>query len=227
MALICRRHGLLFIMTPRTGCTALGELLRADFGAEFLPSEDILGEDSKIAVQKKHSTLKQLIEHGVLSSNERRDLFAFATVRNPYDSLVSLYVKKAKTYQPLLEDAGSWVYRLNGYAEDMRFCASHSFDEWIDRHYNPRWTDRWLRRRRPSLYKKYVEGVDAILRFENLQEDFDGVLRQRGVTGEHNIPLVNRTDERRNSYHEYYSDRSRKIVGQIYRDDLRRFDYSF
>src|SRR5215468_1500064 len=42
MAIICRQYGLLFIMTPRTACTAVGDLLCTHYGGEFIPAEDIL-----------------------------------------------------------------------------------------------------------------------------------------------------------------------------------------
>ena len=42
MAIICRKYKLLFIMTPRTACTAIGELLCDHYDGEFLPGEDIL-----------------------------------------------------------------------------------------------------------------------------------------------------------------------------------------
>ena len=94
MAIICRQHGLLFIMTPRTACTAVGDLLCTHYGGEFIPSEDILDSHGFIAVQKKHSTLPELIKHKVLAPKEAKSLLKIAAVRNPFDSLVSLYFNK-------------------------------------------------------------------------------------------------------------------------------------
>ena len=83
MAIICRQYGFLFIMTPRTACTAIGELLCEHYGGEFLPSEDILDGTGQIKVPKKHTTLAELLEHGLLTENDTKALLKVATVRNP------------------------------------------------------------------------------------------------------------------------------------------------
>ena len=61
MAIISRRHGYLFLMAPRTGCTAIGErVLIPHFDGEYLPAEDVLADDGSIVAAKKHSTLEDL-----------------------------------------------------------------------------------------------------------------------------------------------------------------------
>ena len=131
MAIICRQYGLLFIMTPRTACTAIGDLLCAHYGGEFVPAEDILDAQGFISVQKKHSTLSELIEHKMLTPEEAKSLLKIVSVRNPFDSLVSLYFKQRLKYQPLLADPSSWVNRSIGYAGHMRYAQTHSFSEWV------------------------------------------------------------------------------------------------
>ena len=91
MAIICRKFNLLFIMTPRTACTAIGEFLCEHYSGEFLPAEDILDSRGFISVQKKHSTLAELLAHKLLTAREAKSLLKVAAVRNPFDSLVSLY----------------------------------------------------------------------------------------------------------------------------------------
>jgi hypothetical protein len=109
MAIICRKYGLLFIMTPRTACTAIGELLCKHYGGEFLPPQDILNGNGGIAVQKKHSTLAELIRNDILTPEEADSLLKVAAVRNPFDTLVSLYFKQRYKYQPLLADRRAGV----------------------------------------------------------------------------------------------------------------------
>src|SRR5438270_9077761 len=131
MAIICRKYNLLFIMTPRTACTAIGELLCERFGGEFIPSDDILDSRGLILVDKKHSTLSDLIKHKILTTEEANSLLKVAAVRNPFDSLVSLYFKQRLKYQPLIADPSSWVNRSIGYAGDMRYAQTHSFKQWV------------------------------------------------------------------------------------------------
>lgn len=225
MAILCRDHKLLFIMTPRTACTAIGELLLERLGGEYVPREDLQGERG-IVVSRKHATLHQLLAHGWLSEEERRRLLVFTCVRNPFDSLVSLYVKKAVTYQPLLSDPTAFIHQVPGYVADMKWCRLHSFDEWIVKRYAPSVFDRLLGRNRRPMFHRFTDGVDVVMRFERLQRDFDAVLTRVGLPPIR-IPTINETPEREHDYRRYYTPRSRRIVEYVCRDDCEQYGYRF
>jgi hypothetical protein len=227
MAIACRPHRLLFIMAPRTGCTAVGDLLVRELNGEFVPGDDLCDERGDIILGKKHCTLRQLREHGVIPASDLKSMFSFSCVRNPFDSLVSMYVKKRSKYQRLLADRSSWVYRVPGYVEDMEFCRTHSFEEWIAAKYAEGPVRRWLRRRPRALSGKYVEGVDYVMRYERLQEDFNEVLRRAGVKRELTIPTVNATAEKNGHYRDYYTPQARKLVERAFADEIRRYGYTF
>lgn len=227
MAIICRDHRLLFIMAPRTGCTALGRLLKERLGAENLPAQALLNEDGSYRLEGKHATLRQLLSHGLLNPEERRALFVFTCVRNPFDSLVSLYMKKADHYQPLLADPSTWVHRVPGYAKDMEYCRTHTFEQWITKKYSVSALDRLLGRRKRSLAAPFTEGVDFVMRFEQLNEDFHQVLQRAGITHRIDIPLYNATPSRDRDYRTYYTPRARRAVEYTFEPDLRRYSYSF
>ncbi len=229
MAIICRKFKLLFILTPRTGSSAVATALCHELEGEYLPAQDIVGESGRIAVPRKHTTLAQLERHGLMPPDERRNVFVFTCVRNPFDTLVSFYIKKAITYQPLLDNPNSFVHRIPGYVEDMRWAREHTFDEWIVRRYVPRLRDRFFGRRGGprSLFSTYVKGVDAVMRFEHLQADLDRVLQQAGVTQRVLVPSFNVTTERGRDYRKYYSDRTRRIVESRFAEDLREYGYEF
>ena len=227
MAIISRAHGLLFIMTPRTGCTAIGDLLCDKLEGEYLPTTDIVDPGGLIIVGHKHNSVHELLEHGLLTPKEKAGLFTFTAVRNPFDSLVSLYVKLASTYQYLLEDKDAFIHRDPGYMDEMNWCRTHSFDEWIERRYAPRRVLRLFRvRRRASMFQRYIEGAEVVMRFERLQQDFDDVLRRVGLEPL-NIPFFNATPNRGSDYRAYYSQRSRRLVESAFSDDLDRFSYRF
>jgi Sulfotransferase family len=227
MAIICRAHSLLFIMAPRTGCTAVANLLCQELGGEFLPESDILDARGFAVMRHKHNTLKQLYEHHLLTPDEKNRFFTFTCVRNPYDSLVSLYVKLSSTYQYLLEDDTAFVHRVPGYVESMHWCRTHSFDEWIEERYGPRRVLRFFKkRRRASMYRRYTEGADFVMRFEQLQQDFDVVLQRAGLDPL-KIPFFNATPERGSDYRAYYGKRSRELVESALEEDLQRYGYRF
>lgn len=227
MAIICRRYNLLFIMTPRTACTAIGELLCKQYGGEFVPSEDILDSNGLISVQKKHSTLAELIRHRIITAQEAESLLKVAAVRNPFDSLVSLYFKQRLTYQPLLSDPTSWVNRSPRYVDYMRYARTHSFNQWIFKVCHRKLLKR-LFGFRVSMYSEYTRGMDVVIRYESLEDDLTKVFKRLGIRFKVDIPTVNRTEERTDrNYRSCYSRPARLAVSFAYSDDLKKYGYKF
>jgi Sulfotransferase family len=227
MAIICRKYRLLFIMTPRTACTAIGELLCQHYDGEFLPGQDILDSSGFISVQKKHSTLSELLAHNLLTADEATSLFKVAAVRNPFDSLVSLYFKQRFKYQPLLADSSSWVYRCPGYVESMRYAQTHSFNAWVFR-LSCKTIIKKLLGLRGSMFAEHTHGVDHVIRFERMEEDLKKAFSGAGVEWKAGIPKVNRTDERPGrDYRSLYSRLAAVATTFAYSYDLKTYGYRF
>ena len=227
MAILCRKYSLLFIMTPRTACTAIGELLCKQFGGEFIPSNDILDSHGRVSVRRKHSTLSDLIQHGLLTGTESESLLKVAAVRNPFDSLVSLYLKMRFKYKPLLSDPSSWVHRLPGYAEDMRYSQTHSFNAWILRLCSKTIMKRILGNQ-PSIFADYTRGMNVVMRYESIEKDLGEVFKRAGMSSKAEIPVINRTDERNNrDYRSFYSRPAALMVRCAYSYDLKTYGYRF
>ena len=227
MAIISREHNLLFIMTPRTACTAIGELLCQEYGGQFVPSEDIIDSRGFISVQRKHSTLAELIQHKILPEDELRSLLKLVAVRNPYDSLVSLYLKKREKYRPLLRDRSSWVYRVPHYADDMRYCQTHTFNEWIRKVCHRKLVRRLLGQH-PSMFAEHVHGTDIVLRYETIEDDLKQAFRTAMIPWKATIPRTNLTHERSDrDYRGYYSKFGALAVKLAYSHDLKTYDYRF
>jgi Sulfotransferase family len=212
-------------MTPRTACTAIGELLCEHYDGEFLPAEDILDSHGFISVQKKHTTLSQLLEYKLLTAGEVKSLLKVAAVRNPFDSLVSLYFKQRLKYQPLLADSSSWVNRSPRYAENMRYAQTHSFNEWVLK-VSYRKAIKRLLGLRASMFADHTLGMDGVIRYESIEKDFKEVFRKAGIPWKADIPNVNRTDERIDrDYRSCYSRLAAFVVGFAYSYDLKTYDY--
>lgn len=222
MAVLSRRLSYLFIMAPRTGCTAVGDILCKEREGWWFPEEDVVHEDGEIVTPRKHTTVAQLIESGLLEREELESLFVFSSVRNPFDSLVSLWVKKRTSYQPLLDDPDSFVHQTPGFAEDMEFVLDHTFSEWIERQYADLVGDG----RQRHLYGPYLRDVDHVMHFESLQDDLDDVMQHLGAAPIE-IPLLNPTEGRREDYRSYYTGRARAIIESVFAADLERFGYRF
>jgi hypothetical protein len=227
MAILCPAHSLLFIQAPRTGCTAIERLLLERFGGESVPPSDILGPDGFIRIQRKHCSIRQLVTTGLIPDDYESRYTTVTTVRNPFDSLVSMYVKKRETYQRRLNEPDAWMYKVRGYIEDMEFCRTHSFEEWVVKRYAVRPIERLLGRGHRALYGRYTDGVQIVMRFERLQQDFEAMMRGVGVIGDVTIPNVNATRQRERAYQSYYTPRARRIVEYVFQGELALYGYSF
>lgn len=228
MAILCKKYNLLFIMTPRTACTAVGAVLIDELGGEYLPKEDILNEHGDFLLQKKHGTVKQLLDNKVLTAEELSNLFVVATVRNHFDSMYSLYMKQKVKYKPLIEDGSSWVHKIPGYADAIRYCQEHSFDDWLYKSFGVPWYKRMIDFGHRTLFIEHTAGTDYLMKFENLQGDFNKVLAEIGCTRQLTIPRVNETGVKsHNSYKLAYSKKSKRLLNYVFRKELKKYGYKF
>lgn len=223
MAVLCRDLGLLFVLDPATGSTAIGSLLRDRYGGEWLPAEN------RPNVRRKHSTLRDLLDAGLLGRDERAKLCVATNIRNPYDRLVSIYWKRRRIGVEQLADPDFWIHRHTkpDRAAEIEWIKRHDFPAWIRRRFVRSWLPRIARGQSPSVYAQFVDGVDTVLRYERLQQDFDDLIRRLGATPVE-IPRRNVTEQRpRREYRDEYDRLSRTLVRIGQRADLERFGYSF
>lgn len=227
MAILCPNYRLLFIQAPRTGCTAVEQLLINRFGGELVPADHLYDAEGRIRMSRKHCSIRQLLDEGLIPVDYQHRFTTVTTVRNPFDSLVSLYVKKRDKYQELLKDSGSWIHQVRGYVEDMEFCRTHTFEEWLVEHYAVGTFDRLRGKGRRALYGRYTQGVAIIMRFERLQPDFERVMLGLGVADDVTIPNVNVTSQRKRSYQDYYTTTARQLVEYVFKPELEEHGYTF
>jgi hypothetical protein len=228
MAIVSLRYKYLFLMNPRTACTAVAEVLRERFDGSFLPEEPLVNDSGRYLVDSRHCTLEQLRTHGILDAEVIGSLYKFTAVRNPFDSLVSLYIKQSAAYQPKLEDPNSWVHHVNGhYSQSMLFARDHTFPEWVQWNYGQRQARHLFRLQRRSLSSQFTTGSDFVMRFEKIEADLNQVLKLIGINERVELPLVNDTPGKTLMYRDYYDERSRSIVQTVFAAELRHFGYAF
>ena len=225
MALILRDAGLLFIMAPHTGCTSIGKALRRKLDAKWLPSKAVLDGDGKIVVRRKHSTLAELLESGVLPEAERAELLAAAGVRNPFDEQVSLYLQRHRSRRPRLREDRR--QQIRGIPSKPPKLDDVKFEKWLQRRFVGRPWSRFTGRT-PKRPEDWTEGVDLVLRFENIRDDFAEMLARAGIEQEVKLPHRNKTKPRENRpYQEFYTPTGRAIIEDVFAARLERHGYSF
>jgi hypothetical protein len=223
MAVISRDHGFLFIQNPRTASTAMGEgLLMPRLGAAFVgtpPSHETAGD--------KHASASELVHRRLLPADEVERLYVFGTIRNPYDSLVSLYEKMTGSYSALVDDPTSWVHKQPAYLASMRVAREADFSEWAIFHLTrrPAWLLPMAAVTRGRVVDDRFLGLDRLLRFESLQAGFDAAMDDLGLA-RLEIPRVNVTG-RDDAYRPRYSARARWLARRAYRNYETAFGYTF
>jgi hypothetical protein len=148
-------------------------------------------------------------------------------VRNPYDLLVSRYLKRKGRFAENPEKY-KWAQTNSRIQASMKAAVGQTFPEWcaieLKRH-----------RDRGSTVKgplEYLDHADYVIRFEALQAGFDEVLARLGIEGpipiaRENVTVERKDGERRRHYTEYYDEPSREWVTRAWAPVIERFGYTF
>jgi hypothetical protein len=144
--------------------------------------------------------------------------YKFAFTRNPWDRLVSAYMfmKGGGAH----EKDRKWAEKnLVQYSEFETFVRDglprKKIQEWP--HFKPQ-----------VLFLKGQNGkikLDFIGRFETIQDDFEQVRKHLGISRE--LQHINKTTSKRDPYRSYYSEETREIAANVYREDITAFGYEF
>ena len=225
MAIMVRNPGLLFVQNGGTGCSSVGKYLRSHLEGEV--------------IGKKHASLPELLDEGVLSRDRIRDYTVFDTVRNAFDRVATAYQRLAGgEWKRFLEDRSSWVYRGDPrYPEilrkDIAFAENNDFETWVTRSYGfsalTRMRTKALLGIADPVYREQIRMtrlVDTCIRFERLEEGLKALLGRVGVDDPGPLSNVNPT-RGKTPYRELYTAKARRIVERVYRGELRRFGYAF
>jgi len=201
--MIINSQKFIFVHIPKTGGTSIEKLFDDSF----------YGWDEKHCLWKQHCSIHQMQSvYGIDIDN----YYKFSIVRNPWDRAVSDYKWWTRPNSPFfhflknttLED---YLLIRNGYEKINHLNDSTG--------------------RADHFYTQYsfieIGGVcvmDCIIKFENLQQDFNIFCDQIGMP-QQKLPHTNKTN--RKHYSEYYNQKTIDIVAQLYHKDIEYFDYQF
>jgi hypothetical protein len=201
------KYKYVFIELPRTGSTAINKELRENYeGYQIL---------------YKHATYS---DFEAIATKEQKKYFVFSGVRNPLDDAVSLYFKLKTNHREQFSNMAEnkrLITQIVMYPTIRRF-------KYIQR-YNPDFSTYFLKfYKLPFSNWSMVahEKFDAVLRFENLQEDFDQVLHAIGIEPKRPLPVINKTGKKRDSlslYNPKAIERAKKVFGPF----MQAWGYEF
>lgn len=234
MAVYSAQHKYIFFANPQTASKAISLTLRKKLGGVLLPDREIT-RNGKLVARMHHTTYTQVLAAGLLTEQQLAELFKFTCVRNPYDQLVSKYIKYCFRQG---DDPARypWLEGVEASSPD------NSFPQWL----------AWLGKRFEEMDKlakgplDFLAHADLVIRFEALQAGFDEFLHHIGVTEPLSVTEYNITKGRadngsagaasaadakpkkkKKNYTEYYDDDCIAIVEKLYEPILKRFNYRF
>ena len=154
----------------------------------------------------QHASAREVL---ALLPSECTNYFSFSFVRNPWDRMVSIFHHKDPHMVMHAAAAGIDIQSL-------------SFDQFLDRarsithvHLLPQ--ARFICDERGRCL------VDFLGRFECLEQDFAAVSARIRI----NVKLSRHNRSAHEEYRRYYNDERRRLVAELYREDIEAFGYEF
>jgi hypothetical protein len=206
---ICHSHKFVFVHVPKCGGTTITRAL-IDSGIKL----EFHGRATETQMVKyrsewlHHITADCLREH--LTPAVWEEYQTFAVVRNPWDLLVSYYFYHQKKFTD-----PNW----KGTLPPNIFAPTRTFREWF-----------WVSQLIPQCSYYICDDrankiVKYIGRFERLDEDYFKIASTLGFTKVRPLPRLNASVH--GGYRTYYDRAMRKRVEDVFRDDIRLFNYKF
>tara|TARA_B100001059_G_scaffold235160_1_gene279934 strand:- start:1857 stop:2441 length:585 start_codon:yes stop_codon:yes gene_type:complete len=165
-------------------------------------SESYNGIDS-LGLSMQHYTLDNLI-----SDKDRNNLFIFTFVRNPFDKILSTYLNWSKNNTP---DFDKYIDMVKNVVENKLYLYKGSINTNDISHFTP------------ITVMIGDNKLDFIGKFENYENDIKKLYEMSGIKNLNEITIKKRNID----YRTFYSERNKKIINELYKDDLKEFNYTF
>jgi Sulfotransferase family len=217
-------HNFLFIHYPKTGGNSLQSILanhsEDDIVAQKERHSDRSSEkkiqdgkerfevhNKRYDITKKHFSLseyKSVLEHRIYQK-----LFKFSVIRNPWERMVSFYFSP---HRGLEWDRQEFI-NLVEKAKPLRFyiCDGTSPEE----------ESEFIR---TTTNNNLANNINALLRFESLNDDFKLITQRLGITTTE-IPQLNKSTRMHYSY--YYDDDLKDLVHEKFIEEIDYGKYQF
>lgn len=212
--MISHSHRWIFVPINRTASSSMQVLLEKDCS--------IFGVNRR-GESLKHETILEAKRR--LSKDQFSSYFKFAVVRNPWDRIISLYLytpvdrktakqgyTRQKQYEELSPFVGLLLFNGDAFLKWLRnistnrskFLASCFF---------------WLKNGQGEI------GVDFVGKYEDLNKAWKYISNRIGLREESLGCLLR--NKNRTHYRDYYDRVTEQLVGEIFAEDIARWEYKF
>lgn len=213
--MIFHKYKCIFIHIPKCAGSSISKFL-ADgktFAWKSPNYEFLFGWCPKRNIHLQHATVKQLLETELITEEIWKSYNKFTVVRNPWDRCYSDYLWMQKdtnikgSFKDFIYKQGPFQAILN-FRENMHYRGDH------------------LLKQTDFFDLSGLNSIDFIARFENLSEDFNHIISQLNINKEFNVK-ENISKNRHSHYSYFYTKTKRKIVEELYGEDISILNYKF
>ena len=212
--LISRDKKYIYVDVPKTGSSSIHQVLKGCHGSHLnIAQAKQMFCSTPDRYSLKSRALRYLYKHSSKSFDERmeekfKEYFVFGFVRNPWDRVVSLYMRKEGIVlreKMSFEEFVDWIQFSSA---TCIFPLPHKYQ--LD----------WFRGNNGEIL------ADFIGRFENLEEDWKYVANKIGVCD--TLPQKNSNPHKpKKHYSTYYTPKTKQIIEEKFKEDIEYFGYSF
>ena len=204
---VCNSRQLLFVHVQKTGGTSVTRLLR-----EAIPDGLVHGGP------EQHVTLHRALRR----TPGLAGYWTFGFVRNPWARMVSWWSRINDNQTRALAGSSGATAWMQKTSFRRSVAALPDFDTFIAKA-----PDEWELFRRPQV--KWLTSrsrrADLVGRTETLTADVRAVFARYDLPLPDDLPQANLSNH--TDYHDYYTNATRKRVGEIFALDIATFDYKF
>lgn len=224
MAVVSHKYRYIYFGPWGTGSTSVITALCTRAAGVLLPEADVRDDRGALLCPSKHTKPEELRRANLLPPTVLDACFKFSCVRNPFDFYYSEWLRSRTKWARLSDQ--DWTQGRKG--DSIAAASRLSFPDWVA------WelSGAYEASRQNRLFWPWSEGVDHLMRFENLSADFAAVMERLGVPGPVELVHENATAERfahgaKKDYRDAYDDASRRLLATVYQDELARHGYEF
>jgi hypothetical protein len=218
--MISHEYKCINIHIPKTAGTSISWAFSHDHQKNFDTTQ---GFDKKNKIWIQHATAQEVKK---LYTNEEQwnNYFKFAIVRNPFDKIVSSYNWLSLVLRPRIK-VSNFTDRLM--FEDFIYKKGR-FKKFLDPTLDTKEESRHTHLK-TSTYFIMDENdnlmVDYVGRFENLKNEWEFICDKLGIVMK--LHHINKHSRSNKHYRDYYNDKTKAYVSEIYKKDLKIFGYEF
>jgi len=211
--IISHKYKYVFVELPLTASSAIAKELIENYAGE--------------SILFKHCTYAKFLKQ---ATEEESNYFVFSGMRNPLDRAVSHYFKyktdhNNKFSNPRSRKKGKHIisHLINNRRHHFKYRFVNQpnvgFQDFFLKYYKLPYSD-W------SLM--HHDEMDYIIKFENIQEDFNGLLQKLKIEKIRDLPQFNKTSSKSKSFIDYYeSQEVRRRAIKVFYWYMKKWNYEF